>query len=445
MKQPALVYVDDDFSPDGLYSFQRNHFASAKAMGWARVTLVQDSHPHPGRPEALSDETVTIRGTGVDTIISAVKALQTRYDVRLVLTYPGQCRPGSTLHDDLAAACAKLDLPQRDPKSLQCVNDKSLMRARLADRNIPSARYATVFDTGGLQQAAKDVGFPLILKPAAGTGSVLIRRCDTMEELSEHYALFCRKFAETPLTADFAGGGRIALIEECLIGIELTIECMVRGDTPHALLVNEKLHVSYEQSTVLEHLLITPPTSLSASDVSTVKRYAEDVLRAVGLRDTMVHLELFLTADGPRAVEVNPRVGGFDVPTQFRELLGIDPFETGMALMRGDVDEDTCAGILSRAEQLNDAYAMFVLYPPAPGFVTGLTGLQEAAQQEGVLHHTTHLSDDYFDISLSERFVAKFWTRVKDADHAWALYTQTCEMVRVDMATGQPRQIAGVA
>ena len=74
-----------------------------------------------------------------------------------------------------------------DPKTIEDMGDKE--RARLLARaaGVPvlpgSARFAPG-DTAGLEAAAAEVGFPLLVKAAAGGGGIGMRRVDKPEELA---------------------------------------------------------------------------------------------------------------------------------------------------------------------------------------------------------------------------------------------------------------------
>jgi hypothetical protein len=57
----------------------------------------------------------------------------------------------------------------------------------------------------------------------------------------------------------------------------------------------------------------------------TVRRVVRDAHRALGFTDGMTHTELMLTADGPRVIEVNGRLGGDLIPYLGLRASGIDP------------------------------------------------------------------------------------------------------------------------
>ncbi|MDJ0820652.1 MAG: ATP-grasp domain-containing protein [Paracoccaceae bacterium] len=445
MTGKTLYYIDNDRSENGLYSFQRQHSAAARALGYAFVSIVSETHPHPERSDALSDDVIALPRIDAPHLFDTI---QGRGDAALLFTYPGQHAPGHDVHAEVAVAAAALRLPVRDPQSLWRCNDKGLMRATLEAAGVPSAAYARVAANSDLLRDTAHIPFPVIVKPLAGTGSALVGRCDTTNELKAFYAQFCGQFSDVPAAAEFGGVADTegaALVEECLQGVEVTVECIVHENVPHALIVNEKLHVTYENATVLEHLLISPPLGLTDAEVKTVKYYAEDVLRALDLGNSMVHLELFLTQAGPRVVEVNPRVGGFEVPREFRDFLGIDPFEFGLRLLMGEITDTQIADLRARSEMPMQPHAMYVIYPQQSGYLEELNGVEGAATLPGVKTHSVHMHEDWIDVERSERFVAKFWAEVSSAQEALDLYQKTTKLVKPKMTQHASAQRSSVA
>ncbi|MGV1802006.1 ATP-grasp domain-containing protein [Agrobacterium vitis] len=443
MSKNTIYYVDRDLSHSGLYSFQKQHAPAARELGYRFVSLIEKGHPHPQRSQSLSDEVIELDMLTTERFETL---LRERNDAILLCTYPGQHAPGLDVHLEIEIAAKRLGLPIRRSDGLRRANDKALMRQTLAEKGVPSAAFAKINSRNELDAASKTISFPVILKPVAGAGSALTRRCNSPEELASHYAQFCDRFASVGLAAQFSGvsdGVGAALVEELLEGVELTVECIVFKGKPHGLIVNEKLHVSYEKSTVLEHLLVSPPTGLSQEDIRAVKAYAEEVLLALDLSDTLVHLELFLTVNGPRVIEVNPRVGGFEVPREFRQFLNINPFHTGLNLLLGRMSDEEMAEIVKRSQDVQPHHAMFVIYPPKSGFLLGLEGVKDAAKLDGICDFSEHLTDNWIDIDSAEHFVAKFWAKVESADNARRLYDSACATVRPIMSETSAQRASG--
>ena len=104
------------------------------------------------------------------------------------------------------------------------------------------------------------------------------------------------------------------------------------------MLLHEKLLVTHEASTVLEHLLIVPSVSFTASQIEDAMAYCRDCVAALKVDRSLVHFEFRMTAVGPRVIEINPRVGGFYVHRSLRDLAGLDPFLANLAMLSGEFD-----------------------------------------------------------------------------------------------------------
>src|SRR5579871_2180833 len=74
-----------------------------------------------------------------------------------------------------------------DPKSIEDMGDKERARLLAKAAGVPvlpgSARFAPG-DSAGLDAAAQEVGFPLLVKPSAGGGGIGMRRVDRLEDLA---------------------------------------------------------------------------------------------------------------------------------------------------------------------------------------------------------------------------------------------------------------------
>jgi 3-methylcrotonyl-CoA carboxylase alpha subunit len=75
-----------------------------------------------------------------------------------------------------------------DPKSIEDMGDKERARLLAKAAGVPvlpgSARFAPG-DVAGIEEAARDVGFPLLVKASAGGGGIGMRRIDKLEDLAQ--------------------------------------------------------------------------------------------------------------------------------------------------------------------------------------------------------------------------------------------------------------------
>jgi biotin carboxylase len=168
----------------------------------------------------------------------------------------------------------------------------------------------------GLDQArafAADAGFPIVVKPASGSGS------EGAHVLRDDLAL-----AEFFATADPAAYPTGMLVEEYLSGRFVSAEIgLARGEVVR-LAISERTtwarHEALETGTTI-------PAVIDDDAHEAVMDFAERVIKAVGLRMGIFHVEVMLTAAGPRLIELNPRIMGSCLPNLFCLAGGGDLFE----------------------------------------------------------------------------------------------------------------------
>ncbi|RMQ89817.1 hypothetical protein ALP97_01072, partial [Pseudomonas salomonii] len=226
--------------------------------------------------------------------------------------------------------------------------------------------------------------------------------------------------------------GRSLLLEGFIPGIEGSVECVVVGEQVHALLINEKLMLTERSGTVLENLLISPPTSFTDAQCEQIRQYAMECLHAVGLTNAVVHFEFRMTDAGPVVIEINPRVGGLYVNAAFRDLAGIDPYQLYLSLLLGEPDVNARLDAAARqVAQASQHYSMLAIYPEHSGHFKGIEGLEWLAQQPSVLEYAQQESGHFIDADIEEHYLLKCWAKVDDAAYAHAVHDAIRHNLRV--------------
>jgi biotin carboxylase len=209
-----------------------------------------------------------------------------------------------------------LGLPGWTPEVAIRCREKDRTRAALAAAGIPQPRWALVSDVDEAVAAAESIGFPVVVKPRAMAASLGVVRVDSAAELGDRFA-FARDVA-------IPGSWRYdqVLVEEFLTGPEISVDSAVHARAVHPMFVARKeigFAPYFEEvgHTVdgADPLLVDP----------VVGRLLADVHAALGCTDGMTHTELKLTADGPKVIEVNGRLGGDLIPYLGWHATGIDP------------------------------------------------------------------------------------------------------------------------
>jgi len=447
MKRDAILFIDVDDSASVRYCYREPHFAVARAQGLACLTAGVAGREHLQRLRDDSDAVFLLDALNEQSILDLVGRLDGQYQIRAIFCQAGHPSAQGEVGCIVAQACRRLGLVHSDPLAIAACNNKFLMRRALKTHGVRSVPFALCNNEQQLREGAEHVGYPLIAKPPFGGASAFIKKCSDWAQLRSHYAHFLADHASAAY-ADFYGcahtlpqeggqrreylPGRSLLLEGFIPGIEGSVECVVVGEQVHALLINEKLMLTERSGTVLENLLISPPTSFTDAQCEQIRQYAMECLHAVGLTNAVVHFEFRMTDAGPVVIEINPRVGGLYVNAAFRDLAGIDPYQLYLSLLLGEPDVNARLDAGARqVAQASQHYSMLAIYPEHSGHFKGIEGLEWLAQQPSVLEYAQQESGHFIDADIEEHYLLKCWAKVDDAAHAHAVHDAIRHNLRV--------------
>lgn len=217
-------------------------------------------------------------------------------------------------------------LPANPPEVLDALQDKRAQRRLMRDAGLPVPRVRELHGMREVREAVRSAVFPAVLKPAVGMGSLATFR---VEEAGDLPALWETARALAHGDARVGHLRPTMLLEEELVGDPrrardglgdyLSVEGLMVDGELRALAVSDKLPLSRpfrENGHILPALR---PLEECEEAVAHVRRAHE----ALGIRFGATHTEVKLTADGPRVIEINGRVGG-SVPEQLLLTAGYD-------------------------------------------------------------------------------------------------------------------------
>lgn len=314
------------------------------------------------------------------------------------------------------------------------------MRMKLRGAGIRSIEFALCHNVEQLINKANEIGYPLIFKPPYGAGSSYIKKCDSEEELVKHYYLFTNTYQNSnmstfyPVEHDIVLNGEIIehynpnatiLLEQYITGSEGTVECVINNGEVYPLIINEKLVLTEKSGTILENLLICPAFSYTDEDKQQIKAYATNCLKALGLKNDIVHLEFRLTNEGPVIIEVNPRLGGLYVDAAFNDIAGVNPYSLYIDMLLGNIAHNH--RMLNQAkvtvDNCSNYYSMMVIYPEYSGYFEGFNQLDYLDNQEYILKYDCYPSHNMVNAEVEENYLLKAWVKVADASEARVSYT----------------------
>ncbi|MGW0875988.1 ATP-grasp domain-containing protein [Streptomyces sp. NPDC002740] len=211
-----------------------------------------------------------------------------------------------------------LGLPGSPPQAVEDACRKDTTRRVLADAGVPGPRFAAHEEWADIARAAREIGYPLVVKPVDLCAGMYVRRVDDEEQL----AASVRVLADSPVNARGQRREPTVLLEELLDGPEVSVETVSHAGAVHVVGVTDKSIGGVPAFIETGHMF---PAALPAADTEAAEQTALAALEALGLTDGVVaHTEIKLTAAGPRVVEVNPRPAGNRITELVRHVTGID-------------------------------------------------------------------------------------------------------------------------
>jgi len=155
-KDPVALLVDP---------ISASYETAARDLGFGVLPLLTGLSKAANR-RADPDDEMTLRIIDANDVDGAVRQVRaTGLDVRAVVP-----ASGTSLHVADAIA-ARLGLPGNDPALGWARRNKVAMRARAAEAGVRIPEFRLVRSPEGVAEAARDMGFPVIVKQTMGTGS----------------------------------------------------------------------------------------------------------------------------------------------------------------------------------------------------------------------------------------------------------------------------------
>ncbi|MDI6104304.1 histidinol dehydrogenase [Actinoplanes sp. NEAU-A12] len=261
-------------------------------------------------------------------------------------------------------------LPAMDPDVAMRFRDKYLQKRRLHEAGVPTSRVELIPDICGpdVPAAVERFGYPAVLKPLAGAGAALTYRVDSESDLSE---LIER-------AASDSYGRRTYLIEEFQAGDEWHIDGYVRdGELAFFSVARfDEPIIQVHHGSAMASRSFDPDTDKWAYEL--VGKLASDALKALGLRDSVFHLEAFHRPDGQLIFgECAARPGGAMIDESVHVKFGVDLIEAAIAFATGDHDA-------LPKPTVRPGVVGFTYLPSKPGLIASMPSEKELLERPGV-------------------------------------------------------------
>ncbi|MGI5380656.1 ATP-grasp domain-containing protein [Streptomyces sp. CA-251387] len=290
--------------------------------------------------------------------------------------------------------------------------DKRWMKHVLAEAGVPTPQFSSLpdhTDSAAVAAMAERLEFPVVVKPAAGFGT-----------MSTHLAHNRAEFAETlrSFTYEPTLGSRQLIVESFVEAEELYVDAYWGNGGPHFYFVSRYFA---PRLTVLRggpqqdggELLFREEHQELYEELESL---TAQVMSALGISETMIHLEVFRRPDGKIVFsEIATRVGGGWSPGLMSQAMGRSVWTA--------IAELAITGRTERPRPVAPHIGVLHLRPHAPGRIVEIPTIEEIEATPGVLGaQVWHEKGDVLQMHHASEWVAFAFIGAETADELDRLF-----------------------
>lgn len=278
------------------------------------------------------------------------------------------------------------------PADAACHHVKTAMKRRLVERGVRTPAYTIARDYASALEAWEKFGRDCMVKMVDLSASVNIFRARTKPEL--HHAFDTIKHNRRDVQVPFALSAEI-IMEEFVAGRELTAEGYTQDGRVEILNFSQKL--TEDNFIVVGHYI---PAEMTAAEEAAVAAVAQQCVRALGLRNSVFHVEIHLRDGVPYVIECAARPPGQHTVDLIAQCYGHDLMDISLDLAVGRPVE-------AKRRPPHAHCAILALYSRQSGIFRRIEGL-DALQARGGVTHLKVAASPGDRINALETFREKF-------------------------------------
>ncbi|SFU37435.1 ATP-grasp domain-containing protein [Clostridium sp. DSM 8431] len=288
-------------------------------------------------------------------------------DVKGILTFSEYKLP------IVSSLSEKMNFIGHSKEVVQALTDKYKQREFLAKDNINVVKH-TILNRENYLECYEKVGFPAILKPRVGAGSKWTKRIESLEELKDTLNEFPENIEY--ILEEFLEGD--PSLDGKYYGDYVSVESIHEHGESKQVCITAKLPLTKDFSET--GMFIPHPFSKSLEDK--ILEVESKAIKALGITSGITHTEIKLTADGPRIIEVNGRLGGY-VSEIIKRASGIDLVKAALMIALGHkIHMNLSLDSVSKV--------VFEIFLDSPRVINsvfcGLDGLEKVKKIKNIMH-----------------------------------------------------------
>lgn len=272
-----------------------------------------------------------------------------------------------------AQMCVKNNLPTYGTKEqFDIFIDKTQYKELMRKFDVPTIPEYQI-DLDNIIESAKNVKYPLLVKPSDSSGARGITICHNLDEL-----------ITAVLVANEASKTKKILVEQYVDGPECTIFWLFKNGKYYMTLLGNR-HVKYNQDGVIPLPVgYTYPAACQPEFLKSTAPKMEEMFRSVGIKNGMMFMQCKMVEDECIVYDIGYRLTGSLEYINIKEMCGYDPLDMMIHFaLTGDMGE-------TELDKKVDAYLMGkysfnVSILSKPGKIAEIRGLEEVRNMPEVI------------------------------------------------------------
>ena len=252
-------------------------------------------------------------------------------------------------------------------KTARTLCSKLEVRKYLSSVGYGNVKFQEINTLGDLKEAADSLNYPFILKPSNRTGSkgvVVIRASEELEDVYQYVNKYSRKSS--------------LIAEEFIDGDEYCVEVIISDRNPFVIAVTKKIVTSDKYC--IELAAITP-APLTKDSNKRIEEYISNIVSKFDISNTVLHIEIKMTNDQIKIVEINPRPAGGGVIENIFNLKGLNIYDYAFDIsFKKKIDYKK---LESEMQRPFEKYAVFYPFinPVRSGVLKSINGIDKFQEQ----------------------------------------------------------------
>lgn len=295
----------------------------------------------------------------------------------------------------VAAATTLLNLPGISYETAVKATDKGEMIRAFHEYHVETPWFHILSNGKVTKENLSHISFPCIVKPTDNSGSRGVIRVDHAKD-----------FADACNYSQVHSRNGQIIVEEYMTGREVSVEMIIYNGNIHVVAVTDKITTGAPYFVEMGH---TQPSMIEPESQLKIKDLALRAVQAIGIENGAAHVEIMLTPEGPKMIELGARLGGDCISTHLVLL------STGVDMVKAVIDIS-----LGKMPDINPSIqkgCAIRYFKPDQGILASVTGVEKARGSEGIkeITLTKSIGEKVVEIKSSSDRVGFIISQGKDA------------------------------